>query len=104
MHSLKSYGLLVVIIALIVGGALWVANAADVRITVLWTDALIYLLIVAVAVFAIEAVHKEHLRAPWRHVVQRPQRPDDRPGPNRSALFGGRVKPTGSHRYALAPA
>ena len=72
MQSLKSYGLLVVIIALIVGGALWVANAADVRITVLWTDALIYLLIVAVAVFAIEAVHKEHLRAPWRHVVQRP--------------------------------
>ena len=36
----------------------------------LWTDALIYVLLVVVAVFAWVARNKEHLRAPWREVVR----------------------------------
>lgn len=38
---------------------------------VLWTDALIYLLLVVVAAFALYARRHEHLRAPWREVARR---------------------------------
>jgi len=72
MQSLKPYLLLVVFIALVVVAALWIADATAVRITVLWSDALVYLLVLAVMLFGIEVVHKEHLRAPWRHVARRP--------------------------------
>lgn len=37
---------------------------------ILWTDALIYLLIAAVAGFAVIALGREHLAAPWRRVWQ----------------------------------
>ncbi|KPJ94217.1 MAG: peptide ABC transporter permease [Gammaproteobacteria bacterium SG8_11] len=60
------------VIALIVAASLGIASATNVRIAVLWSDALIYLLVLAIAAFAIEATHKEHLRAPWRHVARRP--------------------------------
>jgi len=36
----------------------------------LWTDALIFLLLAVVMVFAWFARNKEHLRAPWREVVR----------------------------------
>jgi len=36
----------------------------------LWTDALVFLLVVVVLVFALYARNKEHLRAPWRQVVR----------------------------------
>lgn len=38
----------------------------------LWTDALVYVLVMAIVVFTVQAQHKEHLRAPWRHVARRP--------------------------------
>lgn len=72
MTSLKAYLWLVVVMAITVGAALGISHAANVRLVVLWSDALIYLLVVAIAAFAIEAVYKEHLRAPWRHVARRP--------------------------------
>ena len=72
MTSLKAYLLLVVVMAFVVGAALGISYVANVRLVVLWSDALIYLLVVAIAAFTIEAVHKEHLRAPWRHVARRP--------------------------------
>jgi peptide/nickel transport system permease protein len=37
---------------------------------VLWTDALVFLLVAVVLVFAWYARNKEHLRAPWREVVR----------------------------------
>jgi len=33
---------------------------------------MVYVLVVAIALFVIQARYKEHLRAPWRHVLQRP--------------------------------
>ena len=37
---------------------------------ILWTDALVFLLVVVVLTFALYARNKEHLRAPWRQVVR----------------------------------
>ncbi|MDH5328022.1 MAG: ABC transporter permease [Gammaproteobacteria bacterium] len=37
----------------------------------LWTDVLVYVLLATIAAFAYQARHKEHLRAPWRHVARR---------------------------------
>jgi peptide/nickel transport system permease protein len=37
---------------------------------ILWTDALVFLLVVVVLAFALYARNKEHLRAPWRQVVR----------------------------------
>ncbi|MDO8785851.1 MAG: hypothetical protein Q7J12_06490, partial [Syntrophales bacterium] len=37
---------------------------------ILWTDALIYLLVVTAAVLAVYARRKEHLRDPWRQVTR----------------------------------
>ncbi len=37
---------------------------------ILWTDALIFLLLALVAVFVFHARRREHLRAPWRKVVR----------------------------------
>lgn len=36
----------------------------------LWTDALIYLLVLAISVFVAYASGKEHFRVPWRQVIQ----------------------------------
>ncbi|WP_372524084.1 ABC transporter permease [Sulfuricaulis sp.] len=38
----------------------------------LWTDLLIYLLLVSVIVFAFYTLRHEHLRVPWRQVARRP--------------------------------
>lgn len=38
---------------------------------VLWTDWLIYLLLIAIGVFVYHARHHEHLRAPWRQILRR---------------------------------
>lgn len=39
---------------------------------VLWTDALLYLLLVVTIWFVIKAMHKPHIRSAWRKVLQRP--------------------------------
>ncbi len=39
---------------------------------VLWTDALVYLLLAALLAFSFYAIKREHLRAPWRQVRRRP--------------------------------
>jgi len=49
--------------------AMWASNVKPV---VLWTDALIYVLLIAIVVFFSYVRSKEHLVAPWRHVVRRP--------------------------------
>ena len=41
-------------------------------IQVLWTDALIFLLVAAITGFALYARSREHLRAPWRQVIRKP--------------------------------
>jgi len=42
----------------------------DFRIVVLWTDALIFVLLAGVLAFALHVRRTEHLRAPWRRVAQ----------------------------------
>lgn len=42
----------------------------DVRLVLLWTDALIFLLLAGVLAFALHVRRREHLRAPWRRVAQ----------------------------------
>ncbi len=38
---------------------------------ILWTDALLFLLVAAIVVFAVYARRREHLRDPWRQVMRR---------------------------------
>jgi len=38
------------------------------ELVILWTDALIFLLVILAVIFTLYASHKEHLRAPWREV------------------------------------
>ncbi len=42
----------------------------DFSIVILWTDALIFLLVAMVLIFIARARRKEHLRAPWREVAR----------------------------------
>lgn len=42
------------------------------NLVLLWTDALIYLLLFGVISFVLYARRREHLRTPWRQVVRRP--------------------------------
>ena len=42
----------------------------DVRIVVLWTDALVFLLLAGILAFGFYVRRKEHLTAPWRRVAQ----------------------------------
>lgn len=72
MGLMKSYITLIVVLVLTVSFAMFGANAAQVKLAPLWSDILIYVLVIAIVVFAIEARHKEHLRGPWRHVARRP--------------------------------
>jgi len=57
---------MVIVIAMF---ALWLA---PVKPVVLWTDRLIYILLIAIAGFFTYVRSKEHLITPWRHVVRRP--------------------------------
>ena len=49
-----------------------VVTSEHVKLVLLWTDILIYVLILVVGSFAVQVWRKEHLRAPWHHVSQRP--------------------------------
>lgn len=55
--------IIIAVISLAIAQAKWVF---------LWTDTLIYVLVLAVVTFAVQAQHKAHLRAPWQHVARRP--------------------------------
>jgi len=58
-----------VVVMILAVFALWLA---PVKPVVLWTDRLIYILIIAIAGFFTYVRSKEHLMTPWRHVVRRP--------------------------------
>lgn len=45
-------------------------NASNAKPVILWTDALIYILVLAISGFVAYASGKEHLRDPWRQVFQ----------------------------------
>jgi peptide/nickel transport system permease protein len=72
MTSSKPYLILIVLVFAIFLGAAGLAESLQIKFVPLWTDILIYVLVIAVAWFGIQARQKEHLRAPWRHVLQRP--------------------------------
>jgi len=66
--NLFLFGIILILVVLVST----VEETWQIKFVPLWTDILIYVLMVAVLLFGIQARHKEHLRAPWRHVVQRP--------------------------------
>ena len=72
MKNKKPYLILLalVVAAIVLGAA--IAETVGIKYVTLWTDILIYILVITVALFGIQARQKEHLRAPWRHVLQRP--------------------------------
>ena len=72
MTSSKPYYLLTAFIGLLIAAGVSVAETTQIKYVILWTDLMVYVLVVAIALFVIQARYKEHLRAPWRHVLQRP--------------------------------
>jgi len=72
MTRLKPYLILFVLVVATAVMASAMEETLGIKFVLLWTDKLIYVLIVAIAWFGIQAQQKEHLRAPWRHVLQRP--------------------------------
>jgi peptide/nickel transport system permease protein len=46
-------------------------NWWQIDLAVLWTDALVYVLVAAISAFVIYARRHEHLRAPWRQILYR---------------------------------
>jgi len=65
---MKRYWRLIALLAAI-GLGLWLV---PVKVVVLWTDALIFLLVGVLTVFVIYMRGKPHLRAPWGQVIRRP--------------------------------
>ena len=62
--------LLAIVMAMLVAVlAMWIAQVKPV---VLWTDRLIYILLITIAGFFTYVRSKEHLITPWRQVVRRP--------------------------------
>lgn len=72
MNAMRSYLPLVLVLAVIAAITSALVYMTGVKMVVLWTDRMIYILVLAIVVFAHQARHKEHLRAPWRHVARRP--------------------------------
>ena len=72
MTSSTSFYILCALVLVTLGIGYGVGEATQIKYVILWTDVLVYVLIVAIASFVIQARYKEHLRAPWRHVLQKP--------------------------------
>ena len=62
----------IVAIGVVITLATVAMSQASVKPVVLWTDALVYILIIAIIGFFTYVRRKEHLVTPWRHVVRRP--------------------------------
>jgi len=72
MTSSRPYLIFYSLVFVIIMAAYAMAATWQIKYVLLWTDILIFVLVIAVSLFVIRARQKEHLRAPWRHVVQRP--------------------------------
>lgn len=72
MSNSTPYFILTAFIALVLVVGVAIAESTQIKFVILWTDVLVYVLVVAISLFVIQARYKEHLRAPWRHVLQRP--------------------------------
>ena len=59
----------VISMLLIITFAMWFAQVKPI---VLWTDRLVFILVITIAGFFTYVRSKEHLLTPWRHVVRRP--------------------------------
>ncbi len=70
--SLRTPIVTALISAIAVFGVAWFGfHALDLKPIVLWTDALIYILVFSVGLFGFYAAEHEHLRAPWRQIKRR---------------------------------
>ena len=72
MSEARPYVILVSLMVATLIAASVSIQVSEVKWVFLWTDVLVYVLVTAVVLFALQAQHKEHLRAPWRHVARRP--------------------------------
>ena len=72
MSEMRPYAILAGLVAAILVFAVIIIHVSAVKWVFLWTDVLVYVLVMAVVLFSLQAQHKEHLRAPWRHVARRP--------------------------------
>ena len=72
MISSKPYFILFACVALLAAAGAIIEQSVQVKYVPLWTDLMVYVLVISIALFVIQARYKEHLRAPWRHVLQRP--------------------------------
>ncbi len=73
MNEKKNWGLWggVIIFPLVLLSAYFYGiDHSDAKPVLLWTDALIYVLVIAIAAFIVYASQKEHLRDPWRQVFR----------------------------------
>lgn len=58
----------VLFVAIVVGAIATAGARYDVKWVFLWTDVLVYLLIVSIVSFGLYAVKRPHIREPWQHV------------------------------------
>lgn len=72
MTNKKPYLILLAVVFAVIVLAAAIGAVVNIKFVTLWTDILLYVLVIAVVLFGIQARQKEHLRAPWRHVLQRP--------------------------------
>jgi len=72
MTSSKPYFILFAFLGLVLAMGAVLGNSLQIKYVILWTDIMVYVLVIAIALFVIQARYKEHLRAPWRHVLKRP--------------------------------
>ena len=56
----------------LVAAVVGLAAVLDLKFVLLWTDLLIYVLLMVMGLFIVQARRKEHLRRPWQYVIQRP--------------------------------
>ncbi|MCI5208470.1 MAG: ABC transporter permease [Candidatus Electrothrix sp. ATG2] len=56
----------------LVAAVVGLAAVLDLKFVLLWTDLLIYILLIVMGLFIVQARRKEHLRRPWQYVAQRP--------------------------------
>jgi len=59
--------LLPILLIVVWAGGLYLSGA---KAVFLWTDVLVYILVLSISLFAISSANKEHLRDPWRQVVR----------------------------------
>ncbi len=68
----RFFGIIGGLISVYAGLIFAILLTTDAKFVLLWTDALIFLLVLAISIYAVYAQSKTHLLEPWRYVLKRP--------------------------------